>query len=83
MCIDNHEELKSAWQAIIEAGMPADAIAALQDFSALPYREGGKGDPGLDNPDPLISAQRMSELGILFRNNYKRAEAIARTHISK
>jgi hypothetical protein len=83
MCIDNHEELKSAWQAIIEAGMPADAIAALQDFSSLPYRDGGKGDPELDNPDPLVSAQRMSQLGIKFRENYKRAEALARAHTSK
>ena len=83
MCIDNHEELKSAWEAIIEAGMPADAIAALQDFSSMPYRDGGKGDPELDNQDPLVSAQRMSQLGIIFRENYKRAEALARAHTYK
>lgn len=83
MCIDNHEELKSAWSAIIEAGMPPEAIAALQDFSVIPYREGGKGDPEMDNPDPLISAQRMSELGKIFRANYQRAEAIARAQTPK
>lgn len=82
MCIDCHEELTATWAVIVEAGMPPDAIAALGDVSALPYREGGKGDPELDNPDPVLSARRASELTATFRENYRRARQIAEAHLA-
>jgi ABC-type Fe3+ transport system substrate-binding protein len=78
MCIDTHEELRAAWGAIIEAGMPPEAVAAMTDMSALPYRPGGAGDPLLDNADPLVVARRMRELAEGFRANYLRAAEIAR-----
>jgi ABC-type Fe3+ transport system substrate-binding protein len=80
MCIDTHEELKQAWAEVVRAGLPADALATMSDVSALPYREGGKGDPGLDSPDPLASARRMAELAETFRRNYQRAAEQARQH---
>jgi hypothetical protein len=52
----------------------------MADVSAFPYREGGKGDPGLDSTDPLVSARRMSELAEIFRQNYRRAAEQARQH---
>lgn len=82
MCIDSHEELTEAWAAIIAAGMPEDALAAMSDLSALPYRDGGKGDPGLDDPDPTVSARRASQLTAYFRANYQRAGQLARDHMS-
>ncbi|MFN7339689.1 MAG: ABC transporter substrate-binding protein [Opitutia bacterium] len=78
MCIDTHDELREAWLAIIEAGMPPEALAALTDMSALAYRPGGAGDPLLDNADPLVVARRMRELAEGFRANYLRAAEIAR-----
>lgn len=78
MCIDSHEEMKSAWRAIVDAGMPADALAVFSDVSMLSYAAAGKGDPGLDHADPLKAAERAAELGEWFRGNYRRAEAIAR-----
>ncbi len=78
MCIDSHEEMKSAWHAIRDAGMPADALAVFSDVSIMPYSLGGKGDPGLDSQDSLIAADRAAELGEWFRANYRKAEAIAR-----
>jgi ABC-type Fe3+ transport system substrate-binding protein len=81
MCIDCHEELVSAWAAIIEAGMPADALAVMSDMSSIPYPEGGKGDPGLDSQNPIMSARRGSELSATFRANYLRAEQLARAHL--
>ena len=80
MCIDTHEELKEAWTEIIRAGLPAEALATMADVSAFPYREGGKGDLGLDSTDPLVSARRMSELAEIFRQNYRRAAEQARQH---
>lgn len=80
MCIDSHEEMKAAWRALAEAGMPADALAVYQDVSMLPYEVAGKGDPGLNHADPLVAERRATELGNAFRANYRRAEAMARQH---
>ena len=78
MCIDSHDELREAWVAIVAAGLPPDALAAMSDMSALSYRPGGAGDPLLDNPDPLVVAARMRELAEGFRANYRRAAELAR-----
>lgn len=80
MCIDSHEELKDAWKAIIDAGMPADALAAMHDVSKVTYEIAGKGDPGLDSKDSMIQAKRMTELGEWFRKNYREARRIAEKH---
>lgn len=78
MCIDSHEEMKSAWKALREAGMPADALAVFSDVSIMTYAQGGKGDPKLDSKDAMEAAKRAEELGEWFRSNYRKAEAMAR-----
>jgi spermidine/putrescine-binding protein len=78
MCIDSHEEMKTAWLAIRDAGMPADALAVFLDVSIMDYAKAGKGDPVLDGPDALKAADRASELGEWFRANYRKAEAMAK-----
>ena len=77
MCIDSHEEMKSAWEAIIAAGMPEDALAVFQDVSKVSYAIAGQGDPGLDSKDSMVQAARMKELGEWFRANYREARRIA------
>jgi spermidine/putrescine-binding protein len=77
MCIDSHEEMKEAWDAIIAAGMPEDALAVFHDVSMVNYEIAGKGDPGLDSRDTMVQAERMKELGEWFRANYRRAKKIA------
>jgi len=77
MCIDSHDEMKSAWDAIIDAGMPEDALAVFQDVSKVTYGIAGQGDPGLDSKDSMVQAARMKELGEWFRANYREAERIA------
>jgi ABC-type Fe3+ transport system substrate-binding protein len=78
MCIDSHEEMKSAWLALRDAGMPADALAVFADMSLVSYAKAGKGDPILDGPDALKAADRASQIGKWFRDNYRQAEAMAR-----
>jgi ABC-type Fe3+ transport system substrate-binding protein len=78
MCIDSHDEMKAAWQALSDAGMPADAMAVFADVTSLPYAVAGQGDPGLDHPDPLVAERRAAELGNQFRANYRKAGAMAR-----
>lgn len=82
MCIDSHEEMKSAWLAIRDAGMPADALAVFLDVSLVNYAKAGKGDPVLDGQDALKAADRAAELGEWFRANYRRAEVMARVKSS-
>ena len=81
MCIDSIEEMKSAWLALHQAGMPADALAVFTDVSAVSYAQLGKGDLLLDGPDPLKAAHRASELGEWFRANYRKAETMATQHL--
>ncbi|MBU6327989.1 MAG: extracellular solute-binding protein, partial [Verrucomicrobia bacterium] len=75
--IDSHEEMKHAWKAMREAGFPADAMKVFFNVSMLDYQQFGKGDPQLDSKKPLVSARRASELGMIFREQYKSAEQIA------
>ena len=78
ICIDSHEEMTSAWLALNEAGMPADALAIFADVSPVSYAKVGQGDPLLDGPDALKAAYRAAELGEWFRTNYRKAEAMAK-----
>lgn len=78
MCIDSHEEMKSAWKAMRRAGMPTEAVAVFSDVSIMPYSKGGMGDPGFEGGDPLKTAEHAARLGEWFRANYRRAESIAR-----
>ena len=78
MCIDSHEEMKAAWLALRDAGMPADALAVFSDVSLINYAKVGHGDSILDGPDALKAATRASELGEHFRANYRKAEAMAK-----
>ena len=80
MCIDSHEEMKSAWLALRDAGMPADALAVFSDVSLMNYAKAGHGDPILDGPDALKAADHAAELGEWFRSNYRKAEAMAKQH---
>lgn len=75
MCIDSHEEMKSAWRALKKAGMPADALAVFSDVSIMPYA-GGKGDPRFDGGDPLETAANAARIGEWFRANYRKAETM-------
>ena len=77
MCIDSHDEMKSAWLALRAAGMPADALAVFQDVSIMPYAQAGKGNPILDGNDALKAAAFAATLGEAFRANYRKAEAMA------
>jgi ABC-type Fe3+ transport system substrate-binding protein len=77
MCIDSHEEMKGAWLAMRDAGMPADAMAVFSDVSIMPYALGGQGDPAFDGSDALQTAAHAARIGEWFRTNYRNAQAMA------
>lgn len=78
MCIDSHEEMKSAWHAMIDVDMPDDALAVFSDVSIIPHSVAAKGDPAFDGSDPLQIAAHAERIGEWFRANYRKAEALAK-----
>lgn len=82
MCIDSHDEMKTAWEAIAAAGMPEVALTVFHDVSKVSYAIAGQGDPGLDSRESMVQAQRIQELGEWFRANYREAKRIAESGVS-
>ena len=79
VCLDAHDELVDAWRAIIAAGMPEDALAVLQDMSAVDYAQaGGRIKAVLAAKDPMAELRLGRELSDGFRAQYWRAEELAR-----
>lgn len=79
MCVDSHDELHSAWKAIIEAGMPERAIAVLEDLTRVKYEAAtGSISKILASRDKAQETRLARELGDAFRNQFIRAGAMAR-----
>jgi len=79
MCLDTHDELVAAWREIIAAGMPADALAVLQDMSLLSYdRVGGEIRASLRSKNRADELRLARELGAQLRTQYAKAAALAR-----
>jgi ABC-type Fe3+ transport system substrate-binding protein len=77
--IDPHDELKSAWEALIKAGFPPQATAAFSDLSAIDYAAAsGRIRDGLRSANKMDSVALARELDEHFRQQYVRAERLAR-----
>lgn len=81
MALDTHGELQRAWRAIAAASDPAkeEALAVLQDLSAVSYeRARGEIKRALSSKNKAEELALGRRLGDGFRENYRRAEAIAK-----
>ncbi|MGC4073259.1 MAG: extracellular solute-binding protein [Nibricoccus sp.] len=79
MCLDTHQELASAWRAMIAAGMPSEAMAVLQDLSAVDYEAaGGRIRSAISSKNKAEEIRLAKELGDKFRAQYRRAEELAK-----
>jgi ABC-type Fe3+ transport system substrate-binding protein len=81
MDVDTHRELADAWRAIIAAPQPqrARALAVLQDVSSVDYDQArGRIKSGLESKNLVDAVTLARDLGEGFRENYRRAERIAR-----
>lgn len=77
MCLDLHEELKSAWAALIDAGFPEEATAAFDDASMLAYdRVLEDYAPIIGSGDPEAEVTLARELGKVFREQYRQVEEL-------
>jgi ABC-type Fe3+ transport system substrate-binding protein len=78
MCLDTQPELKRAWQALIDAGMPAEALAEFQNLSAVDYAAaGGRIRSALRSKNKVDEIRLANELGNKFRAQYERTVELA------
>lgn len=79
MCLDAHPELVAAWREVTAAGSPPEAMAALQDLSAVNYAAAlGPIKTALRQKNKVAELTLSRELGANFRANYARAIELAR-----
>jgi ABC-type Fe3+ transport system substrate-binding protein len=79
MCQDLHPELASAWRRIVAAGKPPAAMAVLQDMSAVDYdKAAGEIKVALSSRNKVDEVVLARRLGRIFRDQYQRAEDLAR-----
>ena len=78
MCIDSHQEMKSAWAALIEMDFPAEATAKFYDVSPVGYEATlSEIKVTLKSGDKVAVVRMMNDLGTHFRVNYREAERLA------
>ena len=79
MCQDTHPELVAAWRDIIAAGHPPQAMAVLQDLSAIDYEQtAGPIKAALNSKNKVDELTLAEKLGGHFREQYRRAGELAR-----
>ena len=78
MCIDTHDELTTAWRALIDAHFPPEALAAFEDVSAVAYDEAGGRIRDALTGDKIAEVQLAKELADKFRDQYRRSAELAR-----
>jgi ABC-type Fe3+ transport system substrate-binding protein len=77
MCIDPHDELTDAWQALIGAHFPPDAMAAFSDVSRVDYAA-ASGEIRDALSDKINEVQLAKKLADHFRAQYRLAAELAR-----
>lgn len=78
MCIDPHDELTEAWDALIDAGFPPDAMAAFGEVSRVDYTAASGSIRDALGGDKIKEVQLAKELADHFRTQYRRATELAR-----
>lgn len=78
MCLDTQPELKRAWQALIDAGMPEEALAEFHDLAAVDYAAAsGRIRAALRSKNKVDEIRLAKELGNRFRAQYRRTVELA------
>ncbi len=78
--IDVNTELKAAWSSLIEAGMPADAMAVFSNLEKISFdRARNEIGEAMNAADPLERVGMARRLANHFRRQYKEAQRLAET----
>jgi len=82
MCLETHEELKEAWQALIDSNFPDRAEEIFFDVSYIGYTNvTGELSENIREGDPLTVQKRRRDLRENFRKNYQLAAMTARMEL--
>ena len=78
MCLDSHNELKSAWKQLTAAGMPARATKTFNETTVVSYQNAMGGiTHTLHNKRKIQAVNMAARLGNFFRKNYTHSEEFA------
>ncbi len=80
MCIDPHDELREAWEALAAAGFPAGATAAFDRLDGLSYSQSADLFTGADGKplDKLGESKLAQRLTAQFREQYEEVVELLR-----
>lgn len=79
MCVNTHNELRDAWRAIAQAGIPDEALEVFEDLGMVNYELANGGiSEVLDGGSRLEEVRLARDLSDYFRGQYRRAERLAR-----
>jgi hypothetical protein len=78
MCIDGHEELQDAWEALQAARFPPEAMKTFEDVSVVDYAAAGGSIREALTGDKIREVQLAKELADHFRAQYRLAAQQAR-----
>ena len=78
-CIDTHDELQEAWEALIEAGFPPEATARFDSMERVDYQAALEMiKPALASGQKIDQVRLAKALGDQFRRQYREAMTLAR-----
>lgn len=78
LCVDTHREQRQAWGAIVRHELPARALAVFHDLDGLGHDAVlARIVPILHARDKVAEVRLARELGIRFRDQYRRAGQLA------
>lgn len=79
MCLDSHDELKSAWKKLAAAGMPERATEIFSNTTHVSYQNAMGGiSRQIEHGNKVDTADLAVRLGKFFRKNYKKAGKLAK-----
>ncbi len=78
MCIDTHDELATAWHALIEADFPPEALARFSDVQAVDYATASGRIRDALAGKKIDEVQLAKQLADSFREQYRDAAELAR-----
>ncbi len=79
MALDSHDELVSAWKALIAAGFPREALKKFTDLESVNYAFANSTiRPALASPNRIDEVRLAKKLGEKFRSQYREAERLAK-----
>ena len=79
VCVDTHPEQRAAWEALIEAGFPAEALAVFEDVSPINYETAlGKIRTTLKSKDKIEEVELARELSGIYREKYRRVQQLTK-----